>query len=276
MRRRAASRWIAITLLASARVCSPAVWRLASLRFRSACPQASAERDQHNALPTPAVAPPADDEPLRPSGSPRTGRRPWPLSGWRPRLFGAWSGAFFPLSSQNDIRCVFACLSTSHSVPNLYVDGNCPSHPQLVSDQEETRPRSTVRQSSAPNHAPASEPLRDDRIDGSLNGRGVASIAVRSGREVANPRGSRESTPFTHVTFGRAGPGQMRSDVRCGRHADAEASVPEEIASPCMHRIGNQSGRSRIAALVRGPSRLLALAAPQRLRQHRPGRAVPA
>ena len=41
----------------------------------------------------------------------------------------------------------------------------------------------------------------------------------------------------------------------CGRHPDAEASVPAEIASPCTQRIGNQSGRSGVAALVRGPSR---------------------
>ena len=48
---------------------------------------------------------------------------------------------------------------------------------------------------------------------------------------------------------------------RCGTDVllvgtlDAEASVPEEIASPCTHRIGNQSGRSDAAALVRGLSR---------------------
>ena len=42
------------------------------------------------------------------------------------------------------------------------------------------------------------------------------------------------------------------SDVLRGRHPDAEASVPEEIASSCTHRIGNRSGRSGVAAVVRG------------------------
>ena len=34
-----------------------------------------------------------------------------------------------------------------------------------------------------------------------------------------------------------------------------KAASPEEIASPCTHRIGNQSGSSGVAALVRGLSR---------------------
>ena len=42
------------------------------------------------------------------------------------------------------------------------------------------------------------------------------------------------------------------SDVVCGRHLDAEASVPEEVASPYTHRIGDRSGQSGVATLVRG------------------------
>ena len=69
---------------------------------------------------------------------------------------------------------------------------------------------------------------------------------------------------------------RCRTDVLCGRHPDAEASVPEQIASPCTHRIGNQSGPERRRCLGARPRPLLDLAAPQRLRRPRPVRAVPA
>ena len=62
--------------------------------------------------------------------------------------------------------------------------------------------------------------------------------------------GSAARSASVTVRSGRCG-----TDVLCDRHLDAEASVPEEVASPCTHRIGNQSGRSGVAALVRGPAR---------------------
>ena len=81
--------------------------------------------------------------------------------------------------------------------------------------------------------------------------------ALRRGRIVrcdvpSEIRGAPASTPARQVTVrsGRCG-----TEVLCDRHPDAEASGPEEIASPCTHRIGNQSGRSGVAALVRSPSR---------------------
>ncbi len=51
---------------------------------------------------------------------------------------------------------------------------------------------------------------------------------------------------------------------------------PREIASPCTHRIGNQSGRSGVAALVRGPSRFPLLRPRNAFDSTARGRAVPA
>ena len=58
--------------------------------------------------------------------------------------------------------------------------------------------------------------------------------------------------PGLAVDRGRRSVVRCGTNVLCGRHPDAEASVSEETANPCTHRIGNPLGRSGAAALVRG------------------------